>query len=393
MHPACRSKRVIFRPFAMGGIAFAGPGCFHAPVPPHTMAKTFDPNGAATAHSGIFGLPYTLAESALAYLPVPWEATTSYGGGTAGGPAAILAASRQVDLFDAEVLRPYEPGLCLLPESAQIRRRGLSARRLAKRIIARGGDIAGSRPLQKALAEVNAAGDWLNAHVAKETSRLLTAGKIVALIGGDHSTPFGALEAVARKHPKFGVLQIDAHADLRQAYEGFTWSHASIMHNVLSRIPAVERLVQVGIRDFCEEEYDFGRQQGRRLKVFWDADLQERRHLGQAWAKTVAEIVSTLPRDVWISFDIDGLDQRFCPHTGTPVPGGLDFAEAVHLIAAVARSGRKIIGFDLNEVSRSPDGTDEWDANVGARLLYKLTAWTLVSQGLRRPRRLDLTHE
>ena len=354
------------------------------------MAPTFDPNAAASAASGIFGLPYSLEESRVAYLPVPWEATTSYGGGTAGGPAAILAASRQVDLFDAEVLRPYEAGLHCLPVAADIRRRGVAARKLARPILARGGDLGAGKALQKALENVNRAGDWLNARVEAETGRLLAAGKIVGLIGGDHSTPFGALQAVAQQHPQFGVLQIDAHADLRRAYEGFTWSHASIMYNVLERIPAVRRLVQVGLRDFCEEEYDFGRSQGRRLKVFSDAALQQRRHAGRAWTKTAAEIVAALPGAVWISFDIDGLDQRYCPHTGTPVPGGLDFAEAVHLIGAVARSGRKIIGFDLNEVSPAPGGQDEWDANVGARLLYKLTAWTLVSQGLRRVRPVRL---
>jgi agmatinase len=86
---------------------------------------------------------------------------------------------------------------------------------------------------------------------------------------------------------------------------------------------------------------------------------------------------------VWISFDIDGLDPRFCPHTGTPVPGGLDFHEAVHLIGEVARSGRRIVGFDLNEVApNGNDESDEWDANVGARLLYKLCAWTFASRGL-----------
>jgi agmatinase len=352
------------------------------------MPPTFDPNAAATADSGIFGLPHTYAESAVAYLPVPWEATTSYGGGTADGPAAILEASRQVDLFDGEVDRPYEVGLHLLPESKEIRRRGRLARKQAAAIIARGGDIAGSRPLQRALTAVNQEGAWLNVHVEKETSRLLAAGKIVGLIGGDHSTPFGALQAVARRHRSFGVLQIDAHADLRRAYEGFTWSHASIMHNVLERIPAVSRLVQVGIRDFCEEEHDYGRAQGKRHRVFRDQDLQHRRHAGQPWNRTVTEIVATLPREVWISFDIDGLDQRFCPHTGTPVPGGLDFAEANTLIAAVARSGRQIIGFDLNEVAPDPTGRSEWDANVGARLLYKLTAWTLVSRGLRTEQRL-----
>ncbi len=352
------------------------------------MAIRFDPNSAAAADSGIFGLPFSLADSSVAYLPVPWEATTSYGGGTAQGPAAILTASRQVDLFDAEVFRPYEVGLHLLPESSAVRRRGRAARKLALRIIARGGEIGRYLALRRALVEVNTASAWLNDFVETETGRLLTAGKIVGLIGGDHSTPFGALRAVAKRHPRFGILQIDAHADLRRAYEGFTWSHASIMFNVLERIPAVQRLVQVGIRDFCEEEWDYAAAQGRRSRIFPDAELQQHRHAGRPWARMVKEIVTALPRKVWISFDIDGLDSRLCPHTGTPVPGGLDFAEANHLIAAVARSGREIIGFDLNEVSPDPTGRSEWDANVGARLLYKLTAWTLVSQGLRQPRRI-----
>lgn len=349
------------------------------------MPRQLDPNSAATGDSGIFGLPYAQAESAVVYLPVPWEVTTSYGGGTAGGPQAILAASRQVDLFDADVLRPYEAGLHLLPESAAIRRRGLAARKRARRIIAVGGSIGKDASLRRALAGVNRASVWLNREVETGTARLLSAGKIVGLVGGDHSTPLGALRAVARRHPRFGLLQIDAHADLRRAYEGFTYSHASVMFNVLEELPQVTRLVQVGVRDFCEEEWDYARAQGRRVRMLLDRDLQAQRHAGRPWARIADAIVASLPPEVWISFDIDGLDPRYCPHTGTPVPGGLDFAEANHLIGAVARSGRRIIGFDLNEVAPDPAGRSEWDANVGARLLYKLTAWTLLSRGLRTP--------
>jgi agmatinase len=351
------------------------------------MTPDFDPNAAASADSGIFGLPHSLEQSALVYLPVPWEATTSYGGGTAGGPAAVLAASRQVDLFDGEVLRPYEAGLHLLPESAEVRRRGRAARKLAAPIIARGGDIGKNRTLQRSQADVNSASEWLNSYVDREMGALMDAGKVACLLGGDHSTPFGAIRAAAQRHPGLGVLQIDAHADFRRAYEGFTHSHASVMFNVLDKIPEVSRLVQVGIRDFCEEEFDFAKSQGRRAFVFYDAKLQELRHAGQAWKKTISRIVARLPKKVWISFDIDGLDPRFCPNTGTPVPGGLDFFEANALIAEVARSGRTIIGFDLNEVSPDGEGRSEWDANVGARMLYKMTAWTLVSRAICRERR------
>ncbi|HEX9165257.1 MAG TPA: agmatinase family protein [Gemmatimonadales bacterium] len=342
---------------------------------------SFDPNAAAPADSGIFGLPYGPEESRLLYLPVPWEATTSYGGGTAGGPEAILAASRQVDLFDLEVERPYEAGLHLLAADSRFVAWNGEARPLAQQVIARGGAIGDDARLAAARDRVNALGAQVNDAVSRQIAAILDGDRVPGLIGGDHSTPFGAIRVAAERYPGIAVLQVDAHMDLREAYEGFTWSHASIMHNVVTAVPGVGRLVQVGIRDFCEAELDLARDQGDRVRVWFDADLARRRFKGGSWGHTASEIVADLPSDVWISFDIDGLDPRLCPHTGTPVPGGLDFNEAVYLIAAVARSGRRIVGFDLNEVAPGPEG--EWDANVGARLLYKLTAWTLVSRGIR----------
>src|SRR5262245_12012730 len=123
-----------------------------------------------------------------------------------------------------------------------------------------------------------------------------------------------------------------------------------------------------------------------RVKVYFDAEMKRSMYEGTKWKFICDNIVKELPQNVYISFDIDGLDPKLCPHTGTPVPGGLEFAEAAHVVELVARSGRKIVGFDLVEVSPSPDRGDEWDANVGMRLLYKLAAWTLVSRGLRSPR-------
>jgi agmatinase len=342
----------------------------------------FDPNAAATEDSGIFGLPYSFQEAKLVFLPVPWEATTSYGGGTAKGPKAILEASRQVDLFDFEVEKPYEAGLHMLAESKKIKAWNKTAKAAAQAVIKAGGRIGKNAKLKKALTTVNELSASVNEEVEKEAAKILEAGKIVGLVGGDHASPYGALKAQAKKG-RFGVLHIDAHSDTREAYEGFEWSHASIMHNVMERIPQVEKLVQVGIRDFCEEENDYIEASKGRIETFFDLKLAHRKAQGESWGKITKEIVSRLPKDVWISFDIDGLDPRLCPGTGTPVPGGLDFSEAVILIGEVARSGRKIVGFDLNEVS---PGASEWDANVGARLLYKLAAWTLASQGICAPR-------
>lgn len=342
---------------------------------------TFNPNSAASADSGVFGLPFSEKDSSLILVPVPWEATTSYGGGTSEGPKAILEASKQVDLFDLDILRPYEAGIFMREESAEIRKLNEQAKAAAQKIIECGGEIGSDSSLTQTLAQVNEQSGMLNRFVYEQTRDLLKAGKIPGIVGGDHSVPFGAFQAIAEKFPSFGVLHFDAHSDTRAAYEGFQWSHASIMHNSLTRIPQITKLVQVGIRDVCEAEVDFVASQRNRVDVFYDRDSQRRKIEGISWAQIAREIVSLLPNEVWISFDIDGLDPRFCPHTGTPVPGGLDFSEANYVFSTLVKSGRKIIGFDLNEVAPNLENeSDEWDANVGARLLYKLCGWTLTSQ-------------
>jgi len=351
----------------------------------------FDPNAASDADSGIFGLPFTEKDSSLVYLPVPWEATISYGGGASEGPAAVLKASRQVDLFDIDVLRPYEAGLCMLDEDPTIRGWNSKARAQALKVIAAGGGVGGSPELLAARNEVNALSGRLNDWVRDETASRMRAGKLVGVLGGDHSVPFGAFQAAAGAAPGLGILHFDAHSDTRDAYEGFTWSHASIMRNALEQIPQIEKLVSVGVRDFCEEELEFCRSLGDRVRVHFDRDLALRRFEGEPWDAAARDIVSALPEQVWVSFDIDGLDPRFCPHTGTPVPGGLDFAQADHVLRTLVRAKKKIIGFDLCEIApptspsreaRAEQGRgSEWDANVGARMLYKLSAWTLASQG------------
>jgi agmatinase len=342
---------------------------------------SFDPNAPAQPGSGVFGLPHTESEAQVVLVPVPWEATTSYGGGASDGPRAIREASAQVDLYDLDVEKPYAAGIYMLDEPEEVVAANGKGKALAAKIIEAGG--AGEDPeLQKALAKVNELSDVVNAWVKRETKRLLDAGKVVGVVGGDHSVPFGALEALATKHASFGVLHFDAHSDTRRAYEGFVHSHASIMFNVLEQIPQVTKLVQVGIRDVCEQEIDYCKGQGKRVRMFSDRELVKRRHGGEAFAKTVQEIVSELPDEVWVSFDIDGLDPRYCPHTGTPVMGGLEPAEVIAILRGVAASGKRIVGFDLNEVApNQSDADDEWDGNVGARMLYKMVGFALASLG------------
>lgn len=343
---------------------------------------TFDPNAPSQPGSGIFGLPHAEEEALVVLLPVPWEATTSYGGGAAEGPSAILEASKQVDLYDLDVERPYQHGIHMLPISDEVGGWNAAGKAAAAKVIEQGG--AGEDPaLLAALGEVNALSEKVNVFVEREVGRLLAASKIVGLVGGDHSVPYGAFRAIAKARKRsFGVLHFDAHSDTRNAYEGFAHSHASIMHNALEGVPEIEKLVQVGIRDVCEEEVSYCESQGRRVEVFYDRQIARRKMAGEAFANIAREIAAALPNEVWVSFDIDGLDPRYCPHTGTPVPGGLELAEATFILREVVRAGKKIIGFDLNEVAPNlEDEADEWDGNVGARLLYKLVAFTLASQG------------
>jgi agmatinase len=225
-------------------------------------------------------------------------------------------------------------------------------------------------------SKINEASENLNIYTKNISSKYLKVGKLVGLVGGDHSSPLGLIRALAEKYDRFGILQFDAHADLRKAYEGFTYSHASIMYNAL-KLPAVGRLVQVGIRDYCEEELNVITRSMGRIKTFFDTDLKSEIYQGKTWKAICHDIIKELPTLVYISFDIDALDPKLCPHTGTPVPGGLEFTQATYLISEVVKSGRKIIGFDLCEVA---PGTTEWDANVGARMLWELSQWTVASQ-------------
>lgn len=331
--------------------------------------STFDPSGPAT-FEGIYGLPHTADEARVVLIPVPWEPTTSYRKGTAGGPRAILEASRQVDLFDRETGRPYESGIAMLPFDETIEEWNRAACELAQPVIDAGG--AGSDPaLREALAEVNLLSAKLSARVEDIAKHWLEKGKLVGLVGGDHSTPLGLIRAVAKAKPGVGVLHIDAHADLREAYEGFTESHASIMFNVHTQVPDVAKIVQVGIRDFSEEEHAIATSSPRVL-TFFDADLARRTFAGEPFGKIALDIAHALPDDVYVSFDIDGLEPSLCPNTGTPVPGGLDFREVCALFEALRQSKKRIVGFDVNEVAGV-----EWDATVGARVLYKLIGYAL----------------
>lgn len=337
------------------------------------IIHTFDPNSPGIS-GNLFGLPFTPDTAELVIVPVPWEVTVSYHTGTAKAPNAILEASSQIDLFVKDIPDAWKLGISMLPVPENLLQESTKLRALSSQWIEQfsSGKVVENDPI---LASINEASENLNIYVKSITQRLIKEGKLVGLLGGDHSTPLGFLRALSERYDRFGILQIDAHADLRKAYEGFTYSHASIMYNAL-KIPAVNRLVQVGIRDYCEEEMDVIKRSMGRVVTFFDEDIKAWQYQGNTWEEICDQIIQQLPGLVYISFDIDGLDPKLAPSTGTPVAGGFEFQQVAYLIKKLVKANKRIIGFDLNEVA---PGQTDWDANVGARMLWHLCNWTAVS--------------
>ena len=337
--------------------------------------KKFDPNGSALPDSGIFGLPHSLEEANTVIIPAPWEATVSYGSGASDGPSSMLLASKYVELFDKELGNFYENGIAMPKEPTALKKANIRAKNIATKLIEADPKKISLQRQKDMFAEVNRLCEYMNDYVFIQTNNYLRAGKIVGLAGGEHSVSLGCIRAHIKKYPKMGILQIDAHADLRESFEGFTYSHASIMFNVLKEVKP-SRLVQVGVRDYCEEEYSRIQQSHGRVVTFFDRDLIE--GSTKTWSHTCERVVAQLPSEVYISLDVDGLDPVNCPNTGTPVPGGLTYKEVILLIKKLADSGRKIVGFDLVEVAPyNAKDPHDWNANVGAHLLYQLAGWCM----------------
>lgn len=334
------------------------------------MFESFNPSAAAQKDAGIYGLPFSEEDAQIVIIPVNWELTVSYGAGTFGGPEAVKEASLQMDLYHHDFPELWKKGIWMdeFPRHFKVLHAGL---RKDARIIIEAiekGILDENKAKYKEIYErIKKANEDLRFWLSNRIAFWREQGKVVGLLGGDHSIPLGYHLYLSDKE-KYGILQIDAHLDLRNAYEGFQYSHASIFHNAL-KFDAVEKLVQVGIRDYCEEEVERAKAEPERIQVFFDRDLRKALFEGRSWMEICDGIISQLPQKVYVSVDIDGLDPTLCPNTGTPVPGGLQFEELMYLLNRLAASGREIVGFDLCEVA---PGDDEWDGNVGARVLYQL---------------------
>ena len=345
------------------------------------IIKGFDPSQPGLADATIFGLPFTAAQSEIIIVPVPWEVTVSYGAGASKGPEAILESSYQVDLLHQLYPNLWKLGIFYDEAPEQWQTQSEFYKKKAAPIIEalENGENLNNHPKLKAdLDEINTVCRKLHTEVKEKCKKWLALGKKVILLGGDHSTPLGYYEALAELHDDFGILHLDAHMDLRIAYEGFTYSHASIMYNAL-QLPQISKLVQVGIRDFCEEEVGIVKTQNGKVKVHTDNDIKTQLFEGKTWQELCDDFIAQLPKKVLVSFDIDGLNALYCPNTGTPVPGGMSYEQAAYLLNKLADSDKEIIGIDLVEVA---PGDNDWDGNVGARMLFNLCGVLAKSNGL-----------
>jgi len=335
-------------------------------------SKNFDPNGVGVANGNLFGFPVSEAEADIIVIPIPWDATASYGKGTSDGPQAILDASTQLDFYHPQLPEAWKTKVFMTPISEDWKKINTDLCIQAIEYIQfleGGGELEANSEYAPVVGNINATQQALKDNLKERASKLIREGKLVAVLGGEHSTPLGLIEAIDAEGKPFGVLQIDAHADLRDAYEGFSQSHASIMFNVLKNCTNLEKLVQVGIRDIAHSEVEITRQD-ERVNTFFDWDIKRRQYEGESWKSIVDSIILSLPERVYISFDIDGLNPALCPNTGTPVAGGFELEQINYLFFQLVEAGKKIVGFDLNEVS--PGDSGDWDANVGARALWNL---------------------
>ncbi len=321
-------------------------------------------------------LPTTRDDASVVLVGIPFDATTSYRPGTANGPLAVLEASAQVDLEDLRLGRICDRGIVMEPIERWIAELSAAVRPDAEVLI----EVEGEPPVDEdARGRVNAASERVRGYVRETVAGILKDGKTPGLVGGEHSVPLGAIEACAEHAGEIGILQMDAHMDLRDAYCGLTHSHASIMRNALTMVPGVKALAQIGIRDYCREELDFARSAkdtlGKPVTTVFGEDIADTGGDPVLFKNQVERALEALPDAIYVTFDIDALEVYLCPNTGTPVPGGMSFSQAAALIKAIVDSGKKVVGFDLVEVAPDPDpSVRSIDAVVGARVLYKMCA-------------------
>lgn len=327
---------------------------------------------------GLFGSNCSIDEACLIIIPAPWEVTVPNRSGTSLGPETILKASYQLEAFTPEYPNTDQLGIAMLPvpHDWKILSDTLRHDTIGYIHALELGIQYPSLP-KNLLQKINSHTRSFLDELKSKALSYLNKDKLVGVIGGEHSVSLGLIEGLAEKYTNFGILHINAHAALHKAYQGFTYSYASLMHNVL-KLSQVEKIVQIGLRDYTKEETQMITSSKGRIVAFLNDKLKADQFRGIRWDTSCKKIIDALPEHVYICFDIDGLDASLCPSTGNPVPGGLGFDEVCYLFKCLVHAGKKVIGFDLCEVS--PGEHFDWDAQVGSRMLYQLAIITAASQ-------------
>ena len=309
----------------------------------------------------------------LVLISAPWSATVSYGGGTDKGPELIRTASHQLDFFNPLFQCSYNEKIHFEKNDSIIESLNSQVLNWMKK--------SKEKKSPQFYENINQASqsvlDWLY----EKSSHIFRQNKIPALAGGEHSVSEGIVSFIGDKFKgDFGILHIDAHADLRTAYQGFKHSHASVMRNILNLKQAPKKLIQVAVRDFCESEYKQIKED-KRIHCYFDEEISSRIFEGEKWAVICKEIIARLPQQVYVSLDVDGLSWNYAPGTGAPVPGGLSFNQVLYLLAEIKIQKKKLISFDVVETSAGGENLAlaKWNGNVSARLIYYLSGLALHS--------------
>lgn len=338
----------------------------------------FNPSGVIPDNGNYFGMPVEADDAALVLISAPWDATTARRGGSSYAPDAIIEASRKIDFYEPTAPYSWRKGIATLPIDYSIQdlshRLRSDAQRVVKLYEEVGPEGLDNIIYSRRLRHVNEGSEAVNANIYAQSQQWLERNKIVGLVGGDQSSAYGLMRAVAEKYEGVGILHIDSKSDLKEAYQGFEHSHASVMHNVLRDMPGIGRLVAVGVREFSPEEWERA-EADERIAFFTGQYIWSSHFEGKVWSVICDEIIAQLPEKVYVSLDIDGLTIECAPHNGTLIPGGLRFPEVVYLLSRLVASGREIVGFDLTEVV--PDMDDKTDAEIAARMLFKLCSIAL----------------
>ncbi len=331
---------------------------------------TYNPNDAAEANGNFAGLPIHTSKTEIVYVPVPWDITASNAKGTANGPKNILDSSLQIDLYDEllpsawEVHREFRP---INEKTVQLNHE------LSQKLESIQGD--NHEMTESLFTRINEACAKVHTNTFELCSAVLDKGQLPFVIGGDHSSAFGNIRAVSEHYDAIDIVQIDAHLDLRKAYEGFEYSHASIFFNAMTKLN-IGQLFCVGARDFCPEEMEFGRNLGDRYHLMTAQQLFFQLLEGRDYSSIVKSFIQKLNGKVYLSLDVDALDLQYSLNTGTPVPGGLHYYHIIYLVREIVRSGRTIVGLDLCETA----GDSYVDGFTSAKLVYALSNMAILSR-------------